>query len=78
MNRLQVGDECYVRNGTGSIFKAFVSEIYEDGLLVQIPAKRGVCQHLCKGLENYHSKNKQRLHAWSLVYPFPCVKDLAQ
>ena len=67
MNRLQVGDECYVRAG-GKIYK---------------------CQYMGKGFNHDHIAfpvSKALASCFfditkgsnvKLVYPFPCVKELA-
>jgi hypothetical protein len=75
MNRLQVGDECYVRDSeTNRIHKC------KFGL------KCGSKNHKWCDLENeFHNKDGTTLVSLSIskkyknhiVYPFPCVKELA-
>lgn len=74
MNRLQVGDECYVRRfSTGEIFrckyiggKNYGTESIWSHEAVPISFAHGItCLAIGRGSLN------------RLVYPFPCVKELA-
>ena len=70
MNRLQVGDECYVRQGDDkSIHKASVIST-ENGLKVNVD-----------GLDMWVNYSRywpfHCSHQYRLIYPFPCVKELA-
>ncbi len=76
MKRLEEGDECYIRNGCGDLFVAYVMRVGKRGMQVKIPAKKGLSQILGGG--DYHGKNPERTNAWSLVYPFPIIKQLAK
>lgn len=71
MNRLQVGDECYVRNGEGKIFKARVDKV-KDPLIVFIHSW-GYTQGVAK--KGWHLIGNK--YSWRLVYPLPCIKELA-
>lgn len=71
MNRLQVGDECYVRYlQTGEIFAC----TYRDSMFGRlghyaVPIKKNTA------FLAFNISNNSNNH---LVYPFPCVKELAQ
>jgi len=73
MKRLQVGDECYVRNGRKDLFKAQVKRINRRSMTVFIPHMR-CTQDLQKGV----SAEVNSSVLWNLVYPFPCIKELAK
>lgn len=71
MNRLQVGDECYVRNGAGDLRKAIVTNTYP--CLVVFVRNLKIMQRVAVK-SSYYTESQ---YSWRLVYPFPCVKDLA-
>lgn len=73
MKRLQVGDECYVRNGNRELFKAKVVRAFKGQIDVFIP----------------YLDYEQTLHReapaeagcpllWNIVYPYPIIKQLAK
>jgi len=76
MNRLQVGDECYVREvATKKIFKGIFGHSYD-----------GERNGWIKVAESFVDRDGDQLlsckikasESFRLVYPFPCVKELAQ
>jgi len=73
MNRLQVGDECYVRNGIKQLFKAKVRRVLGNRIHVFIPAIRVV--QVIRG--DVPAKNGCKL-LWNLVYPTEAIKRLAK
>lgn len=76
MKRLQVCDECYVRNGCGDLYRATVKIAQKGSLEVNIPSMP--CpQTLLTGSCYYHYKNKYYSNLWSLVYPHQIIKQLA-
>ncbi len=73
MKQLQVGDECYVRNGVGELYRAKVTGITKSGFWFYIPATNRVQQAWPLG----GAKHKSRF-LWNLVYPYPIIKQLAK
>jgi hypothetical protein len=73
MHRLQVGDECYVRHGYyKTIYKCrfgmIAGKIDKDWCEVIDKSSGFLALSIIKG-HKYRN---------NLVYPFPCVKELAQ
>ena len=69
MNRLQVGDECYVRGLiSGVIYRCEYVGKVRGCDHVALPTKEGMEANFF----DISKRSKTRL-----VYPFPCVKDLA-
>lgn len=72
MKRLQVGDECYVREGLGgNIFKASVASL-EPFFEVNLPHR--VSPMLLWNGDGFVPNE----YAYRLVYPFPIIKQLAK
>jgi hypothetical protein len=75
MKRLQVGDECYVRNGAKDLYRAEIIKLFNTGIEFFIPHV-GYSQraHSGHGPKSGALKENQ----WSLVYPYPIIKQLAK
>jgi hypothetical protein len=72
MKRLQVGDECYVREGLGgNVFKASVASL-KPFFEVNLPHRLSP-MILCNGT-GFDSNE----YAYRLVYPYPIIKQLAK
>lgn len=72
MKRLQVGDECYVRQGLGGeIFKATIHSLQP---FIEIEIKNRLSpMMLWEGLGFPDNE-----YAYRLVYPYPIIKQLAK
>lgn len=73
MKRLQVGDECYVRNGVGELYRAKVTGLSKLGLCFYIPAIDRT-----EFAWSYDDRKCKSRLLWSLVYPYPIIKQLAK
>jgi len=73
MKKLQAGDTCYVRRGDDKkIRKAIVSSALPNGARVKVSVEDGDYWLQDRSFSGFDSDYHYRL-----VYPYPCIKEVA-